>query len=708
MQQIKQKETLNLLIRDKEVLQNIDLSITLDSNRKINLNFKDGISISDGEKNFTEKIYTFTDDDQKVSLKLRFNLYKDIVLSFVDAQIKKEEMPIRHHYFAPEEGIVIHIGDLGTITGLMANYQYSDWWTRPHFSTDLSTLPERTQSLLWKSEETYHYLLPVVDKVYKTELSGSAQGLDIKLSSYNGGYDRCETLAFAIGTGDDPFSLSKKTIEKVLEVLEFPTLPREKKRYPNKLDYLGWCSWDAFYREVSEKRIIEKMEELNQKELPVKWIMIDDGWLDVKDDRLRSFEADPEKFPEGFISTTSKLKEKYGIYWVGVWHTIAGYWSGVHPELAKNLQDSLYATNSNKFFPHPNCDKGFKFWDQWHSRLKKQGIDFVKVDSQSAINNFMMYQKSVGEAARGVHAGLEASVGIHFNHCLINCMGMAAENIFSRPISALSRNSDDFFPNRENSFREHALQNAYNSYYHGEFYWGDWDMFWTNHKESIQNAILRAVSGGPVYFSDPVGETDPAKIWPLILKDGQILRADQPGLPTKDCLFHNPQEEQLPLKIWNTINNTGVIAAFNIHSKEKQVNGSLSPSDVPNLKGERFAVLDYINQKVMILNKGEELPLSLEKHSAALYIILPFDDFTPIGLLNKYLAPATVTRFYQGERSLIIELAEGGTFGFVSKKQPVAAYVNNKKILIKTVHDQFYIVDCKDEEAEVVVEILFA
>ena len=39
---------------------------------------------------------------------------------------------------------------------------------------------------------------------------------------------------------------------------------------------------------------------------------------------------------------------------------------------------------------------------------------------------------------------------------IINCMGMAMENILSRPTSAISRNSDDFMPNKENGAESDA------------------------------------------------------------------------------------------------------------------------------------------------------------------------------------------------------------------------------------------------------------
>ena len=117
--------------------------------------------------------------------------------------------------------------------------------------------------------------------------------------------------------------------------------------------------------------------------------------------------------------------------------------------------------------------------------------------------------------------------------------------------------SDDFVPSGD-PFAEHALQNAYNSLYHSQFYWGDWDMFWSDHPEARQSAVLRALSGGPVYISDPVGRTCPEVILPLALRDGKILRLDHPGLPAEDCLLRNPHTDGVPLKIWGTIQVEGL------------------------------------------------------------------------------------------------------------------------------------------------------
>ena len=43
-------------------------------------------------------------------------------------------------------------------------------------------------------------------------------------------------------------------------------------------------------------------------------MLIDDGWSDSEGQMLKSFEADPVKFPGGIKETVSMLKEAYKIY----------------------------------------------------------------------------------------------------------------------------------------------------------------------------------------------------------------------------------------------------------------------------------------------------------------------------------------------------------------------------------------------------------
>ena len=74
--------------------------------------------------------------------------------------------------------------------------------------------------------------------------------------------------------------------------------------------YLGWCSWDACYKEVTEEKVRQKADELLDKRVPVKWMLIDDGWLSTKDEMLCDFMPDKEKFPNGFRKMIQDIKRK--------------------------------------------------------------------------------------------------------------------------------------------------------------------------------------------------------------------------------------------------------------------------------------------------------------------------------------------------------------------------------------------------------------
>ena len=57
------------------------------------------------------------------------------------------------------------------------------------------------------------------------------------------------------------------------------------------------------------------MEEFRRKNIPVSWVLLDDGWSDVdrKNGTLRSFGADPSRFPKGLSHTVRLLKDEFGV-----------------------------------------------------------------------------------------------------------------------------------------------------------------------------------------------------------------------------------------------------------------------------------------------------------------------------------------------------------------------------------------------------------
>lgn len=90
-------------------------------------------------------------------------------------------------------------------------------------------------------------------------------------------------------------------------------------------------------------------------------------------------------------------------------------------------------------------------------------------------------------------------------------------------------------------------------------------MFHSLHESAELHAAARAIGGCPVYVSDKPGQHNAELLRKLVMPDGSLLRARQPGRPTRDCLFADvTADETSALKIWNVNRHGGVVGAFNV------------------------------------------------------------------------------------------------------------------------------------------------
>ena len=581
-------------------------------------------------------------------------------------------------------------------------YQFNDWWTRPEFGTELSGLPARTESVFLKyggtdgKPVTYGCLIPMLGKKTKAYLIGSgksaeAQSIRLQLTAYASGVDSLDEIALVYAEGTDLFDAIHTAWQEACRISNVPM--RKDRTFPSMFENFGWCSWDAFYTDVTEQKIRQKAEEFQQKGLPVRWFLIDDGWLSVKDSMLYSYKPEQTKFPDGFLKLTTDLKEHTSIRQVGVWHAFGGYWGGVlrGSEAEAFWRENLYYNRNGKVLPYPDAEKGYGFWRKWYEYLSSQGIDFVKVDGQSAVKNYFRNQECVGIAARQAHKALEAAVDLYMNGNLINCMGMAIENVLGRPASGLSRNSDDFLPEKEMGFAEHLMQNAYNALYHSQVYYGDWDMFWSRQEESGKHALLRAISGGPVYVSDRIGETDPSSIWPLIYSDGRILRMDRSALPTLHSVFNSPEQGN-NMELTNVCGRHGAIALFHLGYSEQDQISEVCAADIPELKERRYLLYNRQTKQLKLVERTEKLTVVLKKNEycCLLFTAIPDTESSPvipIGLMDKYMSfhAVTAAAISPDKKEIRISLADGGRFGFAVKKecQIRNVYANGRSIAPK-------------------------
>lgn len=217
-------------------------------------------------------------------------------------------------------------------------------------------------------------------------------------------------------------------------------------------------------------------------------------------------------------------------------------------------------------------------------------------------------------------------------------------------MSSVSRCSDDFQPENRAWFTKHILQCAYNSLLQGQFYWCDWDMWWTDDGQALKNSVARAISGGPIYISDKIGRSRGEILDSLVMNDGKILRCDNPATPTADCICTDPTNSGKPMKIQNISNGSGVMALFNLDKENRAVSGEIFPDDIIGLEGEEFAIYSHFTKELKILKRNEKITVELKNNDdVKLYTFVPYENgYAEIGRIDKFISPATVAHKEKG------------------------------------------------------------
>ena len=92
----------------------------------------------------------------------------------------------------------------------------------------------------------------------------------------------------------------------------------------------GWCSWEEYRSKIDEKILLAAVDSIESSGLPVRWLLVDNGYVDEAGRRLIGFPPN-SKFPRGWAPLLARRKPDQ-IRWMGLWLNFNGYWSGIHPE----------------------------------------------------------------------------------------------------------------------------------------------------------------------------------------------------------------------------------------------------------------------------------------------------------------------------------------------------------------------------------------
>ncbi|XP_037458692.1 probable galactinol--sucrose galactosyltransferase 1 isoform X1 [Triticum dicoccoides] len=280
----------------------------------------------------------------------------------------------------------------------MCTFRFKMWWMTQRMGSSGRDIPAETQFLIVEAADgagdeqsaVYTVFLPILEGSFRAVLQGNENNeLEICLESGDPAVESFEgTHLVFVGAGSDPFEVitnAVKAVERHLQTFSH----REKKKMPDMLNWFGWCTWDAFYTDVTAEGVKEGLRSFEKGGTAPKFVIIDDGWQSVsmdpagsafvsdnaanfanrlydikenhkfqKNGRKGHREEDPAN---GLAHIVSEIKGKHELKYddtclfvasysminlcqfsslillmpkfryVYVWHAITGYWGGVRP-----------------------------------------------------------------------------------------------------------------------------------------------------------------------------------------------------------------------------------------------------------------------------------------------------------------------------------------------------------------------------------------
>ena len=608
---------------------------------------------------------------------------------------------IRYH-FSAYDSVILKFKPVKDCDRIAGSCYYigekTDCWAKAFHAESFSRLPERVASLVWKRDDLYYNLLPLCDKDFKSEIKNMDNSLCITCSPYCDGYAGICAACAVITWGNGLYQTVENNVAAGFEALGIRNAMRKYTRLSEAFHYLGWCSWDSFHYDVNSAGIYEKMEELKKKKIPVKWVLVDDGWYPENEKRqMLGFTEVREKFPEGLSRFIEKLKSEYGVKYAGIWECFSGGWTGIAPdcEITAHMPEVVEALHSGMIFPRTDEAGSFLFWNRRHEYLYNCGFDFIKADVESNLEACIHGNKAVGKAAGDTCKGLEASLGLYFDGACIHCTGMGQEELWNRKVGMVNRNSADFDPQDVSTMNDFVNDNLFNSLYHSQFNVTDWDMMWSDNPSTKMNTVLHALSGGIVYLSDPIGRSNPEIIWPFCRKDGCLCRCDGFAYPTQDCFFTDALTEKILLKAQNHVKDCGVLGVFHVNKEGGRITDTFRVADMDGMDSGEYLLYHWYEKNWILTDAKEVHSITLDSYDAALFLAAPVKNgLAVLGNIEKYIAPAVIENRIENEAGTILTVSEAGTFAFYAEKER-EVFVNGMKREYRR-ENGFCTVDCSD------------
>ncbi|GLR20201.1 Sip1-related alpha-galactosidase [Portibacter lacus] len=481
---------------------------------------------------------------------------------------------------------------------------------------------------------------------------------------------------------------------------------RVDKSYPEAMKYLGWCSWEQYHRGINEEVVTNVFKRIENSNIPVRWILLDDGHQARKDNprQMVSMKPDAEKFPNGWEPIIA-LKKEDKVKWIGIWHTLLMHWGNVDPNhemtnLAPYLmpqpdkmikefpKDNQYikdpVADVKSLIVNDNQEDSEKFYMEFMKTVKNDGFDFIKTDN---VSRSVIEYYGTANAARAhkfnvislEHACNENGLG------LMNCSAQNTIGMLNATYSATMRTSPDYQKHNLPTSKSQILQSVFNVSWLGQTLWPDHDMFHSSDLEVGETmSLTKAMSGGPIYLSDAPSDFNMEVITPLCYNDGLLIRPLAPAAPMPESFFNDALYEKKDLyKVIAPLNNKScAIATYNLTlDKNAELSAKITPDDyryAPIMMQPYDGLWESPKEGIVIYNwkekKGSKLEndgfhVNIKGFGHKLFLLCPIDKgWAVVGRPDKFLSPSTIQILEITEKSISIKMIEQGAIILYSER----------------------------------------
>jgi hypothetical protein len=491
---------------------------------------------------------------------------------------------------------------------------------------------------------------------------------------------RCDAPLFAWSKDADPYAACRRAWAEAITCgpLKGRTDFRMNKKYPEMFRYLGWCSWEQYKWDISEKVLLDVVDRIETGGLPIRFLLVDDGHLDTAGGRkLKSFDPDKAKFPDGFSPLLARRSEN-GIKWMGLWNTMAGYWDGVSPENELGCRINRHLAQMEKtgaVVPAGDIESTRIFYNAHLGAVERHGFDFVKIDCQSRNMAWYLGTCNAVEAAANNLQALEEAAEKHTGG-MLNCMAHSLPCVFNTRYSAVTRCSIDYKVGKMSRAKSHLLQSYANTLWLAQTAWVDHDMFHSGDPGVGRIiAISKAMSAGPVYLSDDPKDFVAEYITPLCYEDGEIIRPLAPAAPLPDSILAAPMREKTPYRVIAPLaGGAAAVVSYNLHhpTPDEPMPAAVAESDYKHAGvmmqpyAGRWAVpegglvaYDWHKKTAVLLR--DKYRFELAGFADRLVHLCPVrKGWALIGRTDKFLSPAAAEIVEARADKLTVRMVESG------------------------------------------------